>query len=82
MPIAIYIKCLGLATRTIAYLRNRLPTPAASGGSSGVSRTILNGVPTDLPRVKVFGCTAYLRLKDRYMDISQSASLYFYWVLR
>jgi hypothetical protein len=54
--------------RTFVYLRNRLPTPAASGGSSGVPYTIIHGVPTDFAHVKVFGCTAKLRLEDRYMD--------------
>jgi hypothetical protein len=29
---------------------------------------MLHGVPTDLAHLKVFGCTAYLRLEDRYMD--------------
>jgi hypothetical protein len=59
---------LGLTMRTVVYLRNRLPTSAAFGGSGGASYTILHGVPTDLAHVKVFGCTPYLRMDDRYID--------------
>jgi hypothetical protein len=54
--------------RTAVNLRNHLPTPAASGGFGGVPYTILHGVLTDLDHVKVFGCTVYLRLEDRYKD--------------
>jgi hypothetical protein len=61
-------KYWGLAMRTVVFLRNRLPTPAASGGFGGVPYNILHGVPNDLALVKDFGCTAYLRLEDRYMD--------------
>jgi hypothetical protein len=61
-------KYWGLAMRTATYLRNRLPSPVASGGSGGVPYTVLHGVPTDLAHLKVFGCTAYLRLEDPYMD--------------
>jgi hypothetical protein len=57
-------KYWGLAMRTAVYLRNRLPLLDASG----VPYTLLHGVPTDLAHLKVFGCTAYLRLEDRYMD--------------
>jgi hypothetical protein len=57
-----------LAMRTAAYLRNRFPSPAAFGGVGGVPYTLLHGVPTDLAHLKVFGCTAYLRLEDLYMD--------------
>jgi hypothetical protein len=58
----------GLALRTDAYLRNRLPSPAASGGPSGVPYAFLHGVPTDLAHLKVFCCTAYLRMENRYKD--------------
>jgi hypothetical protein len=61
-------KYRGLDMRTVVYLRNRLPTRAASGGSAGVPFTILHGVPTDLAHVKVFGCTANIRMEGRYMD--------------
>jgi hypothetical protein len=53
---------------TAVYLRNHLPTPAASSGFGGVPYTILDGVLIDLVHVKVFGCTVYLRLEDRYND--------------
>jgi hypothetical protein len=29
---------------------------------------MFHGFPTDLAHLKVFGCTAYLHLEDRYMD--------------
>jgi hypothetical protein len=61
-------KYWGLAMGTAVYLRNRLPSPAASPWSGGVPYTLFHGVPTDLAHVKVFGCTAYLRLEDRYRD--------------
>jgi hypothetical protein len=61
-------KYWGHAMRTAVYLRNRLPSPAATGGSGGAPFTILHCVPTDLARVHVFGCTAYLRTEDRYID--------------
>jgi hypothetical protein len=61
-------KYWGRAMRTAFYLRNRLPSPDASGGSGGVPYTMFHGVPTDLAHLKVFGCTAYFRLEDRYMD--------------
>jgi hypothetical protein len=54
--------------RTVVYLRNRLPSPAASGGYGGVPYTLLHGVPTDLAHLKVFGCTAYLRLENHFRD--------------
>jgi hypothetical protein len=61
-------KYWGLAMRTAVYLRNRLPSPIASSGYGGAPYTMLHGVPTDLAHLKVFGCTAYLRLEDRYKD--------------
>jgi hypothetical protein len=54
--------------RTVVYLRNRLCTPVASGGLGGVPYTIFHGVFTNLADVHVFGCTAYLRLEDRFID--------------
>jgi hypothetical protein len=61
--------------RTAVYFRNRLPSPAASGGCGGVPYTTRHGVPTDLAHVKVFGWTAYLRLEDRYRDKLSSKAL-------
>jgi hypothetical protein len=56
--------------RTVVYLRNRIPSPTASGGSGGVPYNILRCVPNDLAHVKVCGYTAYLHLEKRYMSIS------------
>jgi hypothetical protein len=61
--------------RTAVYLRNRLSSPVASGGSCGDPYTFLHGVPTDLAHLKVFDCTAYLRMEDRYMDILSPKAL-------
>jgi hypothetical protein len=55
-----------LALRTVVYLRNIIPTPASSGGSGGVPDTVLHGTHVDLSHLKVFGCSAYLRLEDKY----------------
>jgi hypothetical protein len=65
--------------REAVYLLNRLPIPATSGGSSGVPHTILQGIPTAFAHVKVFGCTAYLGLEERYMDqLSPNALRYMF----
>jgi hypothetical protein len=58
-------KYWGLAMRVAVYLRNKLPTPAASGGSGGVPYCVLHGAHADLSHLKVFGCSAYLRLDLR-----------------
>jgi hypothetical protein len=52
--------------RTAVCLRNGLPTLAASGGSGGVPYCVLHGAQADLSHLKVFGCSAYLRLEDQY----------------
>jgi hypothetical protein len=54
--------------RMVVYLRNRLRTHVASGGSGGVPYTFLHGLTTYLAHVTVFGRTAYLRLDDHYRD--------------
>jgi hypothetical protein len=54
--------------RTSVYLRSILPTLAASGGFGGVPYTVLHGVLADVSHLKDFGCTAYFRMEDRYME--------------
>jgi hypothetical protein len=44
------------------------PRPLLAAVFGGVPYTMLHGVPTDLAHLKIFGCTAYLRLEDRYRD--------------
>eukprot|EP00873_Tetraselmis_striata_P026590 jgi/Tetstr1/446854/TSEL_034332.t1 len=57
----------GLAMRHSAFLANRLPSPSAANGAGGVPYCLLHGVPqVDLSDLRVFGCTAYLRLEDRF----------------
>eukprot|EP00873_Tetraselmis_striata_P017931 jgi/Tetstr1/438195/TSEL_026795.t1 len=44
-----------------------LPSPSAANGAGGVPYCLLHGVPqVDLSDLRVFGCTAYLRLEDRF----------------
>eukprot|EP00873_Tetraselmis_striata_P028973 jgi/Tetstr1/449237/TSEL_036442.t1 len=46
---------------------DRLPSPTAANGAGGVPYCLLHGVPrVDLSDLRVFGCTAYLRLEDRF----------------
>jgi hypothetical protein len=56
-------KFWGHVMRTSAYLSNRLPLPAASGGSGGVPFYVLHGTQDELSHLKVFKCSAHLRLE-------------------
>eukprot|EP00873_Tetraselmis_striata_P040371 jgi/Tetstr1/460635/TSEL_005832.t1 len=53
------------------YLDTACPSmassPSAANGAGGVPYCLLHGVPqVDLSDLRVFGCTAYLRLEDRF----------------
>jgi hypothetical protein len=53
-----------LALRTAFHLRNRLPSPDASGGSGGIPYIVLHGAPANPSHLKVFVYSAYLCLED------------------